>query len=122
MSAPGRLPQTAVCGTCGAVYWTAVGHMCRPRGRRLPSILASVAGWLLIPVPDGHRQRCGCPLCNRAERQAREELGVPRRHPEWVTRELPEALEERLAALAEELWPGDEYAEIVANPWQEDCP
>jgi hypothetical protein len=41
-------------------------------------------------------------------------LGLPTaRHPENVAAELPERDEEWLASAAAELWPEDEYAEIV---------
>jgi len=44
-----------------------------------------------------------------AERQARDIAGLPGRHPERMYRPLRERYEERLAALAAELWPNDEY-------------
>ena len=64
--------------------------------------------------------RCGCPLCDHAEREARLAIGVPARHPEWVTRELPAAQEEELARLAAELWPDDEYAEVITQLRRQD--
>jgi hypothetical protein len=71
---------------------------------------------LMPPVARGHRGgRCGCPLCHRAERAARTAIGMPPRHPERITRELPGRDEEWLAALTEELWPEDEYAEIITE-------
>jgi hypothetical protein len=84
------------------------------------AFLAWLAGCLLIPVRGEHAGRCPCPLCHRAERDAREAMGVPLRHPERVTRELPAVQEEQLAELADELWPEDEYMAILANPWLED--
>jgi hypothetical protein len=36
-------------------------------------------------------------------------------HPENLTAELPEADEEWLAALADELWPEDEYADLITE-------
>jgi hypothetical protein len=83
-------------------------------------ILATIAGWLCIPMPADHVGRCRCPLCNRAERDARLEMGMPLRHPEGVTRYLPDLQEDYLDQLAERLWPDDEYITILANPWQED--
>jgi hypothetical protein len=44
-----------------------------------------------------------------AEREARDIAGLPLRHPESMNRALRERYEERLAALAAELWPDDEY-------------
>lgn len=66
------------------------------------------------------RGRCGCPLCNHAERHARAQLGMAPRHPERLTRELPEQQEEQLAAVATELWPDDEWTEITAETRKED--
>lgn len=45
----------------------------------------------------------------RIERETRDVLGMPRRHPESLTRELPGPDEEWLAALCAALWPNDEY-------------
>jgi hypothetical protein len=58
-----------------------------------------------------HSARCGCPLCSQGERDFRAMIGMPVRHPESLTRELPEAL----AALAAELWPDDEWAGIITD-------
>lgn len=64
------------------------------------------------------RRRCmeRPPLLPRArraalvlEREARDTAGLPWRHPESMNRALRERHEERLAALAAELWPDDEY-------------
>jgi hypothetical protein len=64
------------------------------------------------------RRRCTArpPLLPRArraalaaERQARDVAGLPWRHPEHMDRPLRERYEVRLAALAAELWPNDEY-------------
>lgn len=44
-----------------------------------------------------------------AEREARDVAGLPWRHPEYLDRPLRERYEVRLAALAAELWPEDEY-------------
>jgi hypothetical protein len=56
----------------------------------------------------------------RAERQARAALGMPARHPERITAELPAAGEEWLAELAEALWPADEYVQIITSTRRED--
>ena len=120
MSGPGKLPMTDVCPSCGVVYRTTQGHSCGRGTSRVRAFLASLAGWLFIQVRGGHVRRCACPLCNQVERQMREAMGVPLRHPERVARDLPGDQEEQLAALAEELWPHDEYAAIVTNPWQGD--
>ena len=60
-----------------------------------------------------HAGRCTCPLCDHDERGMREMLGMPRMHPESLTRELPAGQEEDLAALADELWPDEEWTAIV---------
>jgi len=57
-----------------------------------------------------------------AERDARAAIGMPARHPERITRDLPAGQEEYLAALADALWPGDEYAAIIAELWRKDRP
>jgi len=54
----------------------------------------------------------------RAERQARAALGMPARHPERITGDLPAGQEEYLSALASALWPEDEYAAIIAELWR----
>lgn len=81
-----------------------------------------VLAWLLGRVGAHVRDRCGCPLCNRAERDARAAIGMPARHPERITRELPGGQEEWLAALAGALWPEEEYTAIITGTWQEDRP
>ena len=45
----------------------------------------------------------------RIEREWRDVHGMPRRHPESLTRALRRREERRLAALRAELWPHDEY-------------
>jgi hypothetical protein len=57
--------------------------------------------------------------CDQAEVDARKALGMPARHPERITREQPEGDEEWLAALASELWPGDEYTAIIIDTRRE---
>lgn len=119
MSVPGRWPQTAVCLSCGAVYWVAEGHACGCGPSRVRVFLTGIAGYLtaLAPwlSPCRHSRRCGCPLCSRSERQVRMKIGMPVGHPEWITRELADEQEELLALLAGETWPEDEYASIVAE-------
>lgn len=56
----------------------------------------------------------------KAERDARKALAMPARHPEQLTRELPEAEEEWLAGVAAELWPDDEFTEIITDTRRED--
>jgi hypothetical protein len=53
------------------------------------------------------RLRPGYPA--RAEREWRDVHGMPRRHPESLTRALRRREECRLAALRAALWPHDEY-------------
>ena len=74
----------------------------------LRKIIALLAGRLRR-----HAGRCACPLCDQQERGMREMLGMPGLHPELLTRELPAGQEEDLAALADELWPDDEWTAIV---------
>jgi len=69
-----------------------------PRWRQLVLRVATAAWRLLRSQPPA-----GYPLT---------EAGCPTsRHPESLTRELPEADEEWLAAIEAELWPDDEYAD-----------
>jgi hypothetical protein len=74
----------------------------------------------LAGLARGHARRCGCPACDKAERDAREALGMPAGHPERITAELPEDQEEQLAALAAELWPDDDYVQIITDTRRED--
>jgi hypothetical protein len=60
------------------------------------------------------------PAAGKAEMDAREAIGMPARHPERITAELPEDQEERLAALAAELWPDDDYVQIITDTRRED--
>jgi hypothetical protein len=55
------------------------------------------------------------PLARRRERAARTAIGMPARHPERVTAELRRREEDWLAGLAADLWPEDEYAQIVRD-------
>jgi hypothetical protein len=61
-------------------------------------------------------------MCHWGERQARAQLRMALRHPERITRELPEHQEEQLAGLAAELWPDDEWTQITAETRKEDRP
>jgi hypothetical protein len=85
-------------------------------------ILARIAGLLSLRSTCGHAGQCRCPLCNHSERQARVAIGMPIRHPERITRELPAPLEEWLASVAADLWPDDEYAGIITELRQEGQP
>jgi hypothetical protein len=82
------------------------------------AFLTRVLVWLCGPLTARRRGRCGCPLCGKAERDARAAIGMAARHPERITRELPSGQEEYLAAVAEALWPDDEYAVIIAELWR----
>ena len=59
------------------------------------------------------------PAAGKAELDAREAIGMPARHPEQITAELPEDQEEQLAALAAELWPDDDYVQIITETRRE---
>jgi hypothetical protein len=84
------------------------------------ALLARVLAWLRAPLAAHRHGRCGCPLCHKAERDARAAIGMAARHPKRITRELPGGREEYLAAVAEALWPNDEYAAIIAELWRGD--
>lgn len=45
--------------------------------------------------------------------------GLPAEHPESMILELAPADEVWLAAVSNDLWPADEYAEIVAEDWRD---
>jgi len=62
----------------------------------------------------------GRPACDRTEREARTAISMPAQHPEHITRELPAAEETWLAAVAADLWPDDEYTEIIEDTRRED--
>ena len=57
---------------------------------------------------------------SRKERIARAAAGMPAEHPELVTRKPGRAEWKLLAAWWAELWPHDEYTEIVAEAWRKD--
>jgi hypothetical protein len=84
------------------------------------TLLTRVIAWLRAPLAAHRRGRCGCPLCHKAERDARAAIGMPARHPERITADLPAGQQEYLAALADTLWPDEEYAAIIAELWRED--
>lgn len=70
---------------------------------------------LLARLARRHTLRCGCPLCNPGELEQRDVIGMPYRHPESITRELPAGQEEELAAIAAELWPSDEWTSVITE-------
>lgn len=77
----------------------------------------------LAALARGHRGgRCGCIACDKTERDARTAIGMPIRHPERITRDLPERNENWLADVAGLLWPDEEYAEIIAEIWRQENP
>jgi len=77
-----------------------------------------VLAWL-CDATDAHvRGWCRCPLCDACERDARPAAGMPARHPEFITRDLPAGQDEQLAAIAAEMWPADEY-EAIIDAWRE---
>jgi hypothetical protein len=82
------------------------------------AVIRRVLVWLCDAVDAHVRGWCPCPLCDISERAARPGLGMPARHPEFITRDLPAGQEEHLAALAAELWPADEY-EAIIDAWRE---
>ena len=42
-------------------------------------------GWLCARLGAHVRGRCGCPVCDTTERDARAAIGMPARHPERIT-------------------------------------
>jgi hypothetical protein len=67
----------------------------------IAAVLASPAGRVLLRLLPGRRARI--------DREVRDLHGLPRRHPESLTRALRRHEERRLAALRAALWPHDEY-------------
>jgi hypothetical protein len=57
---------------------------------------------------------------SRKERIARAAIGMPARHPEFVTRSPGRAEWKHLAAWCAQLWPHDEYTAIVTDAWRQD--
>jgi hypothetical protein len=87
-------------------------------------VTARLACWLrlLATLGRGHARRCGCPGCDKTEREARTAIGMPIRHPERITADLPAGQDEQLAALADELWPDGEYTTIIIELRRDDRP
>ena len=81
-----------------------------------------VLAWLCARAGAHVRGRCGCPVCDTGEREVRAAIGMPARHPERITRELPGGQEEWLAALAAALWPAGEYTAIITAARRQDRP
>ena len=85
----------------------------------LKTLMRRVLAWLCGHTDAHVRGWCPCPACD-LEGAARAAYRMPLRYPERLTRELPAAQEEWLAALAAELWPADEYTAITGQPGGED--
>jgi hypothetical protein len=85
-------------------------------------LLDRLIAWLSGRLGAHVRGRCGCPVCDRAERDARAAIGMPARHPEKITRELRGGQEQWLTALAAALWPDDDYTAIITETRREDRP
>lgn len=83
--------------------------------------LRRVLAWLCDHADAHVRGWCPCPLCDTAERDARAVVGMPARHPEYLTRNLGDGQDEWLAAIAASLWPADEYTSII-DAWREGRP
>lgn len=107
-------PRTIVCLNCGAVSW-GVRNACGCTTPPIRILMARLTGHLTALAASRHSGQCRCPLCNRSERQARAQFAMPVRHPERITRDLPDEQEELLAVLAGETWPEDEYTTIIAE-------
>jgi hypothetical protein len=65
---------------------------------------------------------CRCPACDKTEQHARAQLGMPRLHPERITRTPRHREETWLRAAEAVLWPDDEYAAIILEFRREDRP
>lgn len=57
---------------------------------------------------------------SRRERAARAAIGMPAKHPERITTEPSRAEWRQLAARLAELWPNDEYTQIITGTWRQD--
>lgn len=120
LQGPDRQPAASVCLRCGAVHVVGRAHCCgHSRRTRVRALWTRLTRKLTAMIAGSHSGRCGCPLCSRAERQVRQTIGMPLRHPERITRDLPDAQEELLALLADEMWPDDEYIAIIRETGQD---
>lgn len=116
MSTPGRFPERLVCPRCGTtIHWTLHRHDCNSAVTRTTSSWSRLRHKLVALLPGRHSGRCACPLCSYSERHARIKIDMPVRHPERITRGLPDEQEELLAVLADEMWPEDEYVAIITG-------
>lgn len=84
--------------------------------------LARLIAWLCARLDAHIRGRCGCPICDRAEQDARAAIGMPARHTEKITAALTDGQEEWLAVLAAALWPAEEYTAIITETRREERP
>ena len=57
--------------------------------------VARAVAWFCERLGAHVRGRCGCLVCDTAERDARRAIGMPARHPERITRDLLGGQEER---------------------------
>lgn len=70
--------------------------------------LAARCWWRLVPfTPPGRRH----------EQNVRRALGMARKHPEYVTRHPSQRDSRKLAALQEQAWPGNEWADHITDAW-----
>lgn len=81
----------------------------------MSALINRFLAWLCERTDAHVRGRCPCPLCDTRERAARAAIGIPARHPERITRDMPGGQEEVLASLAATLWPADEYTAIITK-------
>lgn len=65
---------------------------------------AARAWWRLVPLT---------PMGRRHEKHVREELRMPERHPEHVTRPPSRRSARKLAALEAEAWPQGEWTWVI---------
>ena len=57
---------------------------------------------------------------SRRERAARAAIGMPAGHPEQITAKPSRAEWQQLAAWLAELWPNDDYTQIIADTRRQD--
>jgi hypothetical protein len=57
---------------------------------------------------------------SRRERAARAAIGMPADHPEQITAKPGRAEWQQLTAWLAELWPNDEYTQIIAGTRRQD--